>query len=272
MQRAIGRLQILTGNATGTIWSNADCAAPLQEIYLQGRRYDGILEGTANVVYDTPLESAGAGEEHWMKTILIVIVAAVVLCVARPGILTLVRGDRGATARSVLIQEKNVIEPVTAETEHFSPKEDLEALDIGLLRQAHTSIDVAMYAFTDRRVAVVLRQLASQRIRIRIYRDQEQFENEQQHATLREASTAQLLRGMSTVHIRVKQGSPRDLMHLKEVLIDREILRDGSANWSPGALCQQDNGWFFTRDRQKIYAFAAEFEDIWNRTSNLVIQ
>jgi hypothetical protein len=34
--------------------------------------------------------------------------------------------------------------------EHFSPNENLESFDIAQIEKAHSSIDIAMYAFTDR--------------------------------------------------------------------------------------------------------------------------
>ena len=69
-----------------------------------------------------------------------------------------------------------------SDPERFSPDSDLEVLDIAQLRKARSTIDIAMYAFTDRRLAEELAHTDSS-IQIRLYRDGEQFESEQRHAT-----------------------------------------------------------------------------------------
>jgi hypothetical protein len=100
--------------------------------------------------------------------------------------------------------------------EHFSPWEDLEQLDIAELRKTKQRVDVAMYSFTDRRLAAVVNELAARQVEIRVYRDQEQFQDEKRAAARSgEPSTTQSFRGRRTIHVRVKQGSVRDLMHEK---------------------------------------------------------
>jgi phosphatidylserine/phosphatidylglycerophosphate/cardiolipin synthase-like enzyme len=49
-----------------------------------------------------------------------------------------------------------------------------------LIRQARSSITVAMYTFTDRNLAYALVEAARRGINIRIYRDHDQFYLEQQ--------------------------------------------------------------------------------------------
>jgi phosphatidylserine/phosphatidylglycerophosphate/cardiolipin synthase-like enzyme len=60
-------------------------------------------------------------------------------------------------------------------------------------------------------------------------------------------------------------------MHLK-VWSDGEVLREGSANWSPAALKRQDNNLRFSRNADKVKAFEADFEAMWNRASNTIVQ
>jgi hypothetical protein len=60
-------------------------------------------------------------------------------------------------------------------------------------------------------------------------------------------------------------------MHLK-AWSDGEVLREGSANWSPAALKRQDNNLRFSRDPNEVKAFEADFETMWNRPSNTVVQ
>jgi phosphatidylserine/phosphatidylglycerophosphate/cardiolipin synthase-like enzyme len=146
-------------------------------------------------------------------------------------------------------------------------------LDTEQLRQARRSVDIAMYSFTDWQLGRVLADVAARGVTIRIYRDRGQFESEQRNAArFRNGSPAQVLRGVSNVHIRVKQGSERVLMHLKAYAVDGKLLRDGSANWSPSGEKLQDNNARFTADPQEVSAFERTFETLWSRPGNLIVQ
>jgi phosphatidylserine/phosphatidylglycerophosphate/cardiolipin synthase-like enzyme len=163
--------------------------------------------------------------------------------------------------------------------EHFSPAENLERLEIAQLRTAteqarrsHAPLKIAMYAFTDRAVAELLIQEADRGTAIELYRDGDQYENEERSAArFRDRSTTDLLRGHRNVHIRVKPPSRSDLMHLK-AWSDGAVLREGSANWSPAALKRQDNNVRFTKNGKEVQSFVNTFEAMWNRPANLVIQ
>lgn len=157
--------------------------------------------------------------------------------------------------------------------EHFSPWENLEQLDISELRKARQRVDVAMYSFTDRRLAEVINELATRQVEIRVYRDQEQFQDEERAAIrFGERSTTQLFRGRPTIRVRVKQGSVRDLMHEKAFCIDGRMLREGSANWSRSGLLVQDNNAHYSSDATDTARFEKAFEKMWDRRDNLVIQ
>lgn len=155
--------------------------------------------------------------------------------------------------------------------DHFSPSEDLERIDVARLDTAKSSIDVAMYAFTDRYIAEELKRLSGRGVKIRIYRDQEQYEQEQRNAAKHSNdSTTSMLTGDPNVQIRVK--GHRELMHLKAFLVDGTMLRDGSANWSPSGEKRQDNNAHFTADPVQANAFHRDFEAMWSRSDNLVVQ
>jgi len=163
--------------------------------------------------------------------------------------------------------------------EHFSPSENLERLELDNLkaaaehaRAAKRPLDIAIYAFTDRILAALLVREAEQGTAIRIYRDGDQYENEERSAArFSNQSTTAMFRGQRNIHVRVKLPSPSDLMHLK-VWSDGEVLREGSANWSPAALKRQDNNLRFSRDPNEVKAFEGDFETMWNRPSNTVVQ
>lgn len=159
---------------------------------------------------------------------------------------------------------------------YFAPDQNLERLDIDRLRQTRSRLDISMYAFTDRELAAVLKELAEKGSVIRLYRDQEQFETEQAHSHRGHPSTTDLLHGVANVQIRVKGGISRDLMHQKDYCIDCSneagLLRDGSANWSVGAECYQDNSVWFTSNPRETDTYERKFNQMWTRSSNLVVQ
>src|SRR5579884_2954492 len=157
---------------------------------------------------------------------------------------------------------------------HFAPDENLERFDIEQLRLARARLDISMYAFTDRELAEVLKQLAARGSVIRLYRDQEQFESEQAHSHRGHLSSTDLLRGGSNAHIRVKGGLAKDLMYQKDFCVDcadrTGTLREGSANWSLGAERFQDNVVWFTSDPRDIEIYERKFDEMWNRPSNRI--
>ena len=153
---------------------------------------------------------------------------------------------------------------------HYSPSENLEALDYRTLASAKHNIDIAMYAMTDRYLVAELTRLADQGIAIRIYRDGEQWQEEMRDG--RGNTIQDLLRPHSRIQVRVKPPSRRYLMHLKAYMVDRTLLRDGSANWSAAGLKEQDNDVRFTTDSHEVEAFEVRFDDMWKRTTNLYVQ
>ncbi len=153
---------------------------------------------------------------------------------------------------------------------HFSPAENLEQLDSGTLAGAKRTVDIAMYAFTDQFLAERLQQLARSGVRVRLYRDRSQYEDEQRHAAEHNGvSPTDVLRGERNVEVRIKADRGRNIMHLKAYLVDGSLLRDGSANWSPSGLKSQDNNAHLTNDPAQVRAFQQDFETMWQRPDNL---
>jgi phosphatidylserine/phosphatidylglycerophosphate/cardiolipin synthase-like enzyme len=148
----------------------------------------------------------------------------------------------------------------------FSPATNLEEVDINLIDHAQHSIDVAMYTFTDRRLALALRRAAERDVKIRVYRDREQFEEEQKRGD----TVASVLSGNPNISIKVKASN--ELMHEKSFACDGAVLRSGSGNWSVYAARYQDNEISITRSRSSVDAFLQDFATMWSRTDNVKVQ
>lgn len=167
--------------------------------------------------------------------------------------------------------------PETLLGEHYSPEENLESIDVDLIDHARQSIEIAMYAFTDRPIAEALVRAASRGVHVWIYRDGIQIRDRGDKSGRILSSRA----GRSgLVQIEVKRNSSRNIMHLKAYVVDGKWLRTGSANWSPpgeGAYCtrgyrdhwnQQDNNLFITGNPREVLKFEETFRRIWTRGSN----
>ena len=144
----------------------------------------------------------------------------------------------------------------------YSPGTNLEQSELAQLETATRSVDVAMYSFTDRYLAEALAAAARKGVRVRVYRDREQFSQETRRGGL--TTTAILL--AAGAEVRVKGA--RDLLHLKSYAIDGRLLRSGSANWSPTGLKRQDNDVVYESSPEAVEGFERKFEEMWGRASN----
>ena len=81
----------------------------------------------------------------------------------------------------------------------------------------------------------------------------------------------QTLRGEANIRIRVKPPG-RDYMHLKVACIDGRLLRTGSPNWSPSGEKREDDDADYSTDQNAIERFERDFEALWNRSDNIVVQ
>jgi phosphatidylserine/phosphatidylglycerophosphate/cardiolipin synthase-like enzyme len=149
---------------------------------------------------------------------------------------------------------------------YFSPTTNLEEVDVDLIDHAKHSIDVAMYTFTDRRIALALRRAAERDVKIRVYRDREQFEEEQKRGN----TVGNVLSGSPNISIKVKASN--ELMHEKSFACDGEVLRSGSGNWSVSAARYQDNEISVTNSRSSVDAFLEDFAAMWSRSDNVTVQ
>jgi phosphatidylserine/phosphatidylglycerophosphate/cardiolipin synthase-like enzyme len=131
---------------------------------------------------------------------------------------------------------------------HYARVENLERIDIELIRSASKSIDVAIYTLTDWAIIGALEEARSRGVAVRIMLDPK----------VRQAYDK--LVGMAE-GVRVKRPGP--LMHLKAYVVDGTVLRTGSANLSPSGLKQQDNDLLILRNTTLAARFEARFAEIY---------
>ncbi len=133
---------------------------------------------------------------------------------------------------------------------HYAPTENLERIDVDLIGTARTSIDLAAFSLTSWAVIDALVQAHDRGVAVHVLLDRTQKQAWERLAPIMDA-------------VRVKPGGP--YMHLKSYAIDGEILRTGSANFSPSGLKQQDNDLVVIRDAEQAQAFRARLQGLWGK-------
>ena len=150
----------------------------------------------------------------------------------------------------------------------YSPSSNLEHQDVQTINAAQHNIDAAIYSLTDYTVCDALLAAIKRGVHLRVYRDYEQFEQEQEHSQVRGSCSQQLAN--SGAEVRVK--APAVLMHLKSYEVDGTVLRTGSANISDSGEKQQDNDLLILRTPVAAQNYQKLFAYMWNRPDNQTVR
>ncbi len=145
----------------------------------------------------------------------------------------------------------------------YGPSPETASLDLDALARARSSVDMAAFVLTDRGIIGALGDAARRGVRVRIYLDRSET------ARVNEKSNDALAGLAATPGVAIRyKARGRDAMHLKSYLIDRRILRTGSANFSYSGERYQDNDVVLLESPALAGAFARNFETIWARSGN----
>lgn len=182
---------------------------------------------------------------------------------------------------------------------HYSPTENLEHYDLALIKSAHKSIDLCGFSFTDEAVGDAIESAARRGVRVRLYLDRGQSDDELERAAKRDgapkpsgrkrdvqyadgffeeqdvpnpSAQAVIARLAATPNVEVRIKHSRVLMHLKSYAVDGQTLRSGSANFSASALKHQDNDLVLTHDAASVRRFELDFDQLWSRPDNERLQ
>ena len=138
---------------------------------------------------------------------------------------------------------------------HFSPDEDLEAIDVGLIEEAGERIEVAAYVLSDEAVVEALRDAAVRGAKVRVL--VEPANDDKDAAELDE------LRRAPGVEVRLRRRPDEAWMHMKAYAVDRVLYRGGAANFSRSGENRQDNDLMIVRDAATAARFEAKFQAMW---------
>lgn len=145
-------------------------------------------------------------------------------------------------------------DPLARVTIAYSPSQDLEAIDVAMIRAARQSVDMAAYVLTDAAIVQALEEAAKNGARVRIVLDSEAADRDV-NGLLADLAT--------TAGVTIRTKPPGALMHLKAYAVDGSLLRIGSANFSWSGERFQDNELSLLRSADEAKRFEVAFLAVW---------
>jgi phosphatidylserine/phosphatidylglycerophosphate/cardiolipin synthase-like enzyme len=137
---------------------------------------------------------------------------------------------------------------------YFSQEGGIRNQIIRHVNLSRSTIDIAMYSFTDGAIAQALAEAHERGVMIRIIRDYSQSRNKHDENTF--------LRSHG-IAVKVMSGKGRGIFHHKFAIFDNKVLETGSFNWTTsGERYNHENAIFFTQP-DLIEAFKKEFDKLW---------
>lgn len=131
----------------------------------------------------------------------------------------------------------------------FCPSKEPSRVIADELNSANTTIDVAIYSFSDKAIRKVLAEAAKRGVTIRLILNQAN-----KHKSLADA--------LEDAGIDVRYVS--QTMHHKFCVVDGQVLLTGSMNWSTQSYARYDEDLVkFQKSPEVVSAFQTEFEYIW---------
>ncbi|MDB5053055.1 MAG: Phosphatidylserine/phosphatidylglycerophosphate/cardiolipinsynthase-like protein [Bacilli bacterium] len=126
---------------------------------------------------------------------------------------------------------------------------------IGVINQAQTSIDVAIYSLTYPDIINAILDAKSRGVAVRIISDKTEAKSKIQ---------ADALKQLKKVGIPIKINTHSGLMYLKVSIIDKKIFTSGSYNYSKAASTINDEVLIIDRDPVAATKWDEEFETMWS--------
>ena len=140
-----------------------------------------------------------------------------------------------------------------AKTEvYFSLYDNPQKEIIKNINQAEAFINIAMYIFTDREIAIPLAKARERGVKVRLYLDKDQVDYKYSQS-----------RFLVQKGIKTRISTNNYIMHNKFAIIDNRILLTGSYNWTFSANNRNDENLLIIDDPEIIEIFQNQFEKLW---------
>lgn len=153
----------------------------------------------------------------------------------------------------VLILSITISISLLAKTEvYFSLYDNPQKEIIKNINQAGAFINIAMYIFTDREIALPLIKARERGVKVRLYLDKDQVDYKYSQS-----------RFLVQEGIKTRISSNNYIMHHKFTIIDNRLLLTGSYNWSFSANNRNDENLMVIDDPEIIARYQNQFEKLW---------
>jgi len=153
----------------------------------------------------------------------------------------------------VLILSITISISTLAKTEvYFSLSDNPQKEIIKNINQAEAFINIAMYIFTDRQIALPLAKAQERGVKVRLYLDKEQVDYKYSQS-----------RFLVQKGIKTRISSNNYIMHHKFAIIDNRLLLTGSYNWTFSANNRNDENLIVIDDPEIISRYQNQFEKLW---------
>ena len=140
-----------------------------------------------------------------------------------------------------------------AKTEvYFSLSDNPQKEIIRNINQAEAFINIAMYIFTDKEIALPLIKARERGVKVRLYLDKDQVDYQYSQS-----------RFLVQKGIKTRVSSNKYIMHNKFAIIDNRILLTGSYNWTFSANNRNDENLLIIDDPEIIARYQNYFEKLW---------
>ncbi|PKP62094.1 hypothetical protein CVT91_00770 [Candidatus Atribacteria bacterium HGW-Atribacteria-1] len=140
-----------------------------------------------------------------------------------------------------------------AKTEvYFSLYDNPQKEIIKNINQAQAFINIAMYVFTDKEIALPLIDAQKRGVKVRVYLDRSQI-----------GSAYSMSRLLVQKGIKVRISTNNYIMHHKFAIIDNRLIITGSYNWTFSANNKNDENLMAIDDLEVIARYQNQFEKLW---------
>jgi len=159
----------------------------------------------------------------------------------------------------VLILSLTISISTLAKTEvYFSLSDNPQKEIIKNINQAEAFINIAMYIFTDKEIALPLIEARERGVKVRLYLDKDQVDYQYSQS-----------RFLVQKGIEIRISSNNYIMHHKFAIIDNRILLTGSYNWTFSANNRNDENLMVIDDPETIKIFQNQFVNLWTNKYSL---
>ncbi len=144
---------------------------------------------------------------------------------------------------------------ITVKDVCFSPAGHCDDKLVRLIDKARGSVDIAIFSFTNRKIADALIRAKRRGVRVRVVMDKSNISN-------RFSVLPLLERAGIPVRIWLGQG----LMHNKYAIIDDEVVETGSFNYTNSAVHRNRENFVVIKGKSLALKYAEDFNNLWTES------